>query len=73
MGESFLQHLLTVLILLHLHQQLSQVVAQEVVLLRLQGSFIVVDGLCVGGWWGRRVCVWSRAVCLWNVCVRHKP
>lgn len=46
MVQSIMQDSLTALILFHLHQQLSQVVAQEVLLLRLQSSFIVIYCLC---------------------------
>ncbi|TNN84570.1 hypothetical protein EYF80_005270 [Liparis tanakae] len=45
MGQGFLQDSLTALILLHLHQQLRQVVAQELLLLRLQGCFIGCSGV----------------------------
>lgn len=43
--QGFVQDSLAALVLLHLHQQLRQVVAQEVLLLRLQGGFVVVYGL----------------------------
>lgn len=46
MSQSFMQDSLTALILLHLHQQLGQVIAQEVLLLGLQGRFIVIYCLC---------------------------
>lgn len=46
MSQSFMQDSLTALILLHLHEQLSQVIAQEVLLLGLQGCFIVIYCLC---------------------------
>lgn len=45
MVQSFMQNFLTALKLLHLHQQLSQIITQEVKLLSLQGCFIVIYGL----------------------------
>lgn len=48
MVQSFMQNFLTALILLHLHQQLSQVITQEVMLRSLQGCFIVIYCLCNG-------------------------
>lgn len=49
MVQSFVQDSFATLVLLHLHQQLSQVIAQEVLLLRLQGSFVVIYRLCNSG------------------------
>lgn len=46
MCQSFIQDSLTAFVLLHLHQQLSQVIAQEVLLLGLQGCFIIIYCLC---------------------------
>lgn len=47
MSQSVMQDFFTAIVLLHLHQKLSQVVAQERVLLCLQGSLIVLDSLNV--------------------------
>lgn len=55
MVQSFMQDSFTTLVLLHLHQQLSQVVAQEVLLLCLQGSFVVIYRLCNSGLASRSV------------------
>lgn len=46
MVQSLMQNFLTALKLLHLHQQLSQIITQEVKLLSLQGCFIVTYRLC---------------------------
>lgn len=46
MVQSFMQNFLTALKLLHLHQQLSKIITQEVKLLSLQGCFIVIYCLC---------------------------
>ena len=40
-----MQDLLTALVLLHLHQKLGQVIAQEILLLSLQSCFIVINCL----------------------------
>lgn len=45
-GQSFMKDSLTALMLLHLHQELSQVIAQEALLLSLQGCLIVIYSLC---------------------------
>lgn len=46
MVQSLMQNFLTALKLLHLQQQLSQIITQEVKLLSLQGCFIVTYRLC---------------------------
>lgn len=49
MGQSVMQDPLTALILLHLHQQLSQVITQEVLLFGLQGRLVVIYCLSNSG------------------------
>lgn len=49
MGQSVMQDPLTALILLHLHQQLSQVITQEVLLFGLQGCLVVIYCLSNSG------------------------
>lgn len=46
MVQSLMQNFLTAVKLLHLHQELSQIITQEVKLLSLQGCFIVI--YCLG-------------------------
>ena len=67
--ESFVQDSLTALVQLHLHQQLGQIVAQEALLLRLQGCFIVIYRLCV------TAALWQHCLkCLsLNERRQHKP
>lgn len=49
MSQSVMQDSLTALILLHFHQQLSQVITQEVLLFGLQGRLVVIYCLSNSG------------------------
>lgn len=72
MGQSFMQDSLTTLVLLHLHQQLSQVIAQEVLLLSFQSSLIVVYCLHNSRLASMLVCLCVTFVYL-EMSAHHKP
>lgn len=62
MGQSIMQDPFTALILLHFHQQLCQVITQEVLLLSLQGLFVVIYCL-------RKSTLESTKDCLHFTCI----